>query len=181
MSNDKVQNRERREYLKKIGKCVVCGKRSHDPGVLRCSICREKQRILNQKMMGESGSRKRLEYNEYKRQYTRNLYERRRSEGVCYKCGKPLYRDHTLCYEHYLYLKRRNHMLARKRKRGYGDIGLCRICGAQPVEGYKYCEEHLRPIQEGMLYARSFSPRGDSHCWGKDDRIIYRKHDNPHK
>lgn len=61
---------------KKWGLCAKCGKSKPAEGHARCEQCLQKMRDLRQ---------------------------RRRAQNLCTECGKPVYKEYSLCQDHYAY------------------------------------------------------------------------------
>ena len=87
-------------FYKSIGICPVCRKNRLAPGKNQCFDCLERNRAYSARKRGAMTEEERKAENEKIRVLKRELYARRRAEGVCTRCGKgPLYDGTTLCME----------------------------------------------------------------------------------
>lgn len=85
MSDSAIRNRKRREVLKQVGLCVVCG-REKSYGRSICESCQQKRRTPKSK-------KRKAELN---RQYR----IRRAERGVCRHCGREAVPGINLCSHH---------------------------------------------------------------------------------
>ena len=90
------------------------------------------------------------EKNRIRREKGKALRDYRKANGLCDVCGKPVYKNYSKCYEHYIYYKRYEEKRREKKNKGYAELGLCRICGVPTAEGKKFCAEHLEQYREQM-------------------------------
>ena len=95
---------ERKEW----GLCVECGKRPPFNGRVRCEdcLCRD---LLAHHSTTDSPKRK---------ETLKALRAERRAAGLCITCGKPAYKEHTRCYEHYLKNKKASDKYRQEHKTG---------------------------------------------------------------
>lgn len=126
--------------------CVRCGKESADEGYVTCLACRMEQR-----------EKSRERYNLDIKVSRATLRAERRKAHLCQQCGKPVYKNHAYCYEHYLRQKRASREYSdRVRNKNFKAQGLCRICG-KPLckrdDGKQsaYCEEHYKQYKERAI------------------------------
>ena len=142
-------------YYKDHGICVYCKREKAAPGRAMClncaSIVAEKRRAKYSKLSEEE----RAERNRKKREQSKALREYRKENGLCLVCGKPVYKNYSKCYEHYIYFKRVNRERNKAQAKGYAELGLCRICGKPVVKGKKFCEEHLEKYRKNMSHAQA--------------------------
>ena len=142
-------------YYKEHGICIQCHQEDAAPGRTRClnclSIMAENQRRHRNKLTEEE----REEIKRKKREQSKALRDYRRENGLCLVCGKPVYKNYSKCYEHYLYFKRIDRERREAKKKGYAELGLCRICGEPTVEGKKFCAYHLEQYREKMRKANA--------------------------
>lgn len=97
--------RELRRWRKEHGICTICGKEKVFTGVV-CEGCREK---MNKKAREKYHSMTPEEKEKYLANISKRRKERRverRKQGLCVCCGKPVYADYSMCYEHLLKQKR---------------------------------------------------------------------------
>lgn len=126
--------------------CVRCGKESADEGYVTCLVCRMEQR-----------EKSRDRYDPEVKVNRATLRAERKAAHQCYQCGKPNYRNHAYCYEHYLGQKRANRVYTdRVRNKNFKEQGLCKICG-KPLckrdDGKLsvYCEDHYKEYKERAI------------------------------
>lgn len=124
MASSTYQNR------KASGICVRCGKRTAEPGRMRCAECAEKHRV--------------------DRKETRAWLL---SKGYCPKCGKErLWGDEKVCLEcaakRYASFvrggeiaKRKAALANRKHREKMKDLGRCIVCGKPAVPGKGRCKK----------------------------------------
>ena len=142
-------------YYKDHGICVYCKREKAAPGKVMClncaSILAEKKRAKYNQVSEEE----REERNRKKREQSKALRDYRKENGLCITCGKPVYKNYSRCYEHYIYFKRVDRKRREARAKRYAEIGLCRICGKPVVKGKKFCEEHLEKYRKIMSHAQA--------------------------
>lgn len=142
-SKKNAERREEYHYYKEHGICVICHREDAAPGRTSCLNCLSVR--AEQKRKRESNMTKE-EHEEKKRKMrekSQALRDYRKANGLCTLCGKPVYKNYSTCYEHYLYHKKYSRKRNEAKKKGYAELGLCRICGKPTVEGKKFCAEHL--------------------------------------
>lgn len=148
-------------WRKEHGICTRCGKHEATYGT-RCVVCASEQaekKRQEYKSMTEEEKRKFLDKRNERR---KKLRQKRKGNGLCRMCGKPVYKNYTACYEHYLYMKRKNKEYAERRRKGFAEEGKCRICGKEVVKGKKLCQEHLEQARERMKYASQFKTKAEA-------------------
>lgn len=143
-------------YYKDHGICVDCHQYEAAKGKTRClnclSIMAEQRRKRESKLTAEEIAEK----NRIKREKSQKLRDYRKANGLCTVCGKPVYKNYSKCYEHYIYyLRYERKRRQEKKNKGYAELGLCRICGKSAVEGKKFCKEHLEQYREKMRRAQA--------------------------
>lgn len=140
-------SKETYHWKKDHGVCVDCGC-NEAVGGTRCPECAaKKSEKAMQKHHGMTPEEKEI-HNARRRERAKALRKYRKENGLCARCGKPAYKGHSQCYEHYIYHKRyiNNH----KQNKGFAELGLCRMCGKEVVDGKKMCADHLKQYQEIM-------------------------------
>lgn len=98
-TQQKQYQKQLREERKQWGVCIECGKRPPFAGRVRCEECLCRDLLAHPSTLSAEKQRKQTESRKAKR-------AERRAAGLCINCGKPVYKDHTRCYEHYLKNKR---------------------------------------------------------------------------
>lgn len=71
-----------------------------------------------------------------------------KAAGLCVSCDRPAYANHVHCYEHHVYHNKKSRERRKAEAKGFGAIGLCRICGKEPAPGKKLCPEHSSQYAE---------------------------------
>ena len=138
-------------YYKDHGICVYCKREEAAKGKTMCLNCLSIRAEQRRKRERELTEEELAEKNRIKREKSQKLRDYRKANGLCDICGKPAYKGHSKCYEHYIYYKRyETKRRQEKKNKGYAELGLCRICGKPTVEGKKYCAEHLEQYREKM-------------------------------
>lgn len=107
-------NRERRELLARLKLCPVCGGKPA-PNRKCCADCLYKFSLYQAEHPPTEEQKRR------NAERTKALRARRRSAGLCIRCGKPAYENGAYCYEHWLANKRCNSEY-RKRRRAQAPI-----------------------------------------------------------
>lgn len=162
-----MSRKEEYEWLKAHNICVSCRSAEATRGV-KCDECADKDLDRRHKRLDSMSDAEKMALKEKNKAYLQKRYAERREKGLCAECGKPIYKNHSRCYECYLREKRINREIQSNKTKGYAEIGLCRICGEKPVKGYHYCEKHLQEQRQRMAYASQFRKRG-----GNNERGIY--------
>lgn len=138
----KEYSRYDREKARENGLCIVCRRKKAVPGKSTCEHCQEAKRIyaINHPPTEEQRERR--------RKLMRDLWAKRKENGLCPKCGKTAYRGKILCYE---CLIKRNRKNAEKRKKRdseriaaenqYGTT-ICQKCLSPALPGKKLCRKH---------------------------------------
>ena len=140
-------------YFKDRGICVDCKVEKAAKGKTRCLNClsiKNERAMLKMALLSDE---ERAEMNRKKREAGKALREYRKANNLCRICGKPVYKNHSTCYEHYLKHKRIDRERRKKNNKGFAEIGLCRICGKPVVKDKKFCEEHLEKYRENIRKA----------------------------
>lgn len=134
-------------WRKENGICVKCGNKKAVNGVA-CLDCKEEDALRQQRLYAEMSEEEKAQLRAKKRESLRRLRKKRKESGLCYACGKPVYKNYSRCYECYLKTKK-----YKRERKGYMEQGLCRICGKEVVPGKKHCQEHLEMRRKCMEHA----------------------------
>ena len=97
---------QNRDYKRKHNICVKCGRNKVAPNRKYCDECLEQRRARYQEQA------KTKEYVETTKLYRTRHNQKYKENGLCLTCGKPVFENHTLCYNH-LIIQRNN---ARRRR-----------------------------------------------------------------
>lgn len=97
-----------RDYKRAHKLCVKCGRNVVSPNRKYCDECLEQRR---NRYYEEKESK---DYIEFVKLYRERHTQKYKSNGLCVWCGRPVFENHTLCYEHLIY--HRNYM---RRYRSY--------------------------------------------------------------
>lgn len=145
-------------WRKEHGICIKCG--IHEAiNSTRCIVCASDEAEKQKQKYYSMSQEERALLNKKKSNSAKALREERKRLGLCYRCGKPSYRSHSLCYEHFLYMKRYHKKVNDENRKGFSELGLCRICGEEVVPGKKHCAMHLEQKRESMRKASSHRKR----------------------
>ena len=142
-------------WYKDHGICVDCKQEDAAPGRTRCLNCLSKNAEQRRKRESKLSPEEIEEKNRIKREKSQKLRDYRKANGLCDVCGKPVYKNYSKCYEHYIYYKRYGEKRREKTNKGYAKLGLCRICGEPTVEGKKFCAVHLKQYRGKMKLAQA--------------------------
>lgn len=137
--------KEDRIFYKSLGLCTRCGKVPIFKNESACPECKAKWAEEKAKQREEN----REEYNAYQRGYSKCLYEERKKQGICTRCGKkPSVKEESMCdiCKYKLQVKRN---YQRKREQWLAD-GKCYFCGDEPYQGMKVCEIHYRISMDNL-------------------------------
>ena len=150
-----TDSKERRKYLKKIGRCTKCGQNKATNGFATCNSCREKAA-----RKARENRQNNTEAANTVRAYQKALRDKRRKEGLCTECGKNVpEKGFARCNE------------CRKRQRRYRKTyytkyqlsdrylwksqGKCSRCGSDDIhEGTSLCEKCYGVSCEALAKAR---------------------------
>ncbi len=128
--------KEERSFYLSLGICPICKKYRLFGTEKSCPECRCKSAAYK----SEIRERDREKYNAYMRIEHKSLYERRKADGMCPKCGKHRPRKgYVMCVK--CQNRKRLRYRTEKRSREEGECYFCR----EPVKcGYKVCEKHYQ-------------------------------------
>ena len=154
VGNMATNSYETYHYYKEHGICVDCHQEEAAKGRTRCLTCLSLRAEQRQKYNSKLTEEERAERNRIKREKSKALRDYRKANGLCDVCGKPVYKNYSKCYEHYIYYKQYEKKRREKKNKGYAKLGLCRICGEPTVGGKKFCAKHLEQYRNKMAYAQ---------------------------
>lgn len=125
-----------RQFLLSIGICPICRKNPIEPNKHACYECLGKERDRYRKSR-ENGTYKKQKADTERK---RILYEKRREQGLCYRCGKR--KAEGLCgickAKAKAYKDKKRADISRSERPNYG---LCYTCGKQELyDGHKVCK-----------------------------------------
>lgn len=149
-------------WYKEHGICTCCGKQDAIPGRTMCDDCLGLKRAENKER------RKSPKVQDAMQAYRKRHWQERLEQGLCPRCGKPLYAGHKLCYECVLKNRRRGQQYRddnpRTLKESWKKAGLCLKCGKPRVKDKMFCEEHYLNALQNIEKARIASGwTGDYH------------------
>lgn len=130
-------NAELREWYKAHHICAMCGREPVYQHYVNCIYCRMKQRDRNKIEYGKHKDDE--EYKDERRAFRKQLYEKRKQEGLCPKCGREI------TNKNYIYCEycRANDRNRKKEKRLES--------GSMPQEirtSGIYCYNCLKPLEK---------------------------------
>lgn len=153
-------------WYRSIGICPQCGSNKAAPGRARCEECLAKN--------AESANK----YREQKPKngghsaYLKNLRTRRKQNGLCIDCGKPICSASTVyCID----CRIKNRIRNERRRNGIKrperhEYGLCYICGKPSDEG-KLCGECYKRACGNLPHSRG----GNNYRnWKQQNNLIFR-------
>lgn len=155
--------KDRRLWYIKHGICVACGQNDAWIGHQKCPDCIEKSQNNNAKYRSID-----LERSYYEKRKKKRL--ERINNGFCEKCGKKKATNGQLCNR--CWNMRQTMREKEKAFRGRPgehfrerrDRGVCLYCCKEVVDGYCFCDSHLRMKREIFEKAKLSS----SEKWRKD-------------
>ena len=156
----RIYKKETKEFWKKHGICVKCGKQRAFEGRTMCPECLEKENERKRNRV------KTPEERERNRKRDKERYYAHKEQGLCVNCSRKAASGHVYCTECRIRIRRSNAAWIERtgRKKWYAENGVCLYCGGERAEGNKLCETCLQAQRERMAYARQFSPSGKK--WG---------------
>ena len=141
--------KEVREWRKAHGFCTRCGKEKAEKGKSLCLICKMDEREKRREKYANMPEEKKKEHLEEKREKAELIRKEKKANGICLQCSRPVYKNHSYCYEHYISQKKADKR-HRKKIYPYHPTGVCRICGKEPAPGHKLCPEHYEQYAARM-------------------------------
>lgn len=94
-------NKAARDYKRSHNLCVKCGKNKVAPSRKYCDECLEQRRDKYEK------DKKNQEYITAVKLRDKKRREKCKNNFLCVQCGKPVFENHTLCYEHLTSMRNR--------------------------------------------------------------------------
>lgn len=138
------ESRKTRQFWKDNGFCPRCGKNKLWGEEKSCPECKAKHYASIMKSREKKGKE---QYNEEHRKWLKKAYDKKISEGICYRCGKRK-ADNGLKSCGICRAKHNEKRASRKKNFEYrGDRykkGLCYFCDEPIKPGYKTCEKHYQ-------------------------------------
>lgn len=126
-------HQKRKELLLSLGICPICGQNDIFEGEFSCPECKAKKTSPK--------------YDEARKQYIKELTEKRREKGLCVRCGKRKADEgYVTCTQ----CRKANNAYKRKRskknvRQEWTSQLKCAICGSDELmPGKRVCEEHYR-------------------------------------
>jgi hypothetical protein len=135
-------------FYKEHGICVRCHHEKAIKGKTLCPECTDKVSVENKKRYLANKEK----FNERKKKQHKDLYERRKANGVCVRCGKRPPKDGLLSCTQCLIKQAKYKAEAFERKGGTHrwlaiDLGLCAVCCKSPKMNdkkvCKQCYDHI--------------------------------------
>ena len=132
-----LNTKETRKFLTSLGLCINCRIRQAEPNKKMCYEClgAEQDKYYEKRVNGEYVQKQKADT-----ERKRRLAEERRSQGICYRCGKR--KAEGLCgmckAKAKQYRDKKKLTLDRSEWTSYN---LCYLCGKNPLyQHYKVCE-----------------------------------------
>lgn len=154
---------ESRKFFISMGIFPKCHKEPIYGNYKSCASCREKRKKTRGVQIKTQSEKSRA----------KEKYERRKSNGICVKCGKrKSEKDRTMCH---ICSKKDN---VRKIKFGISEYrkenGLCIWCNNPVENGRMFCSHCMEKKREILVYARSCRHM-ENHVWKKENRLIFKE------
>lgn len=132
--------------------CPKCGQNNAFGNYIHCAECLEKITLNNIKNRTEHPE-KMKEYEEKRREKRKEQRRERKEQGLCITCGQKATKG-IYCLEHWLQ-RQKNRAKKKDGKLSRGEhweikkqSNHCLYCDKPKVEGYFFCEEHLKKRRE---------------------------------
>ena len=154
----KAYTKEIYRWRKEHGICTRCGQYEATRGT-KCVVCAADYAEKRRNQYHSMSEAEKQEFLSKKSERMKALRKERKEKGLCYMCGKPVYKNFGTCYEHWLYRRNYNRKRQAEKRKGFREIGKCRICGKHRVSNQKLCEEHLQQYRKSMAHAEKFIDR----------------------
>lgn len=132
------------DFYKQNGICVSCGQNNAAKGRVRCFECLEKNSESSRKRIRAETDDERTLRLQKNKEYKKNLYSDRKSNGLCVFCGKTVCKkSNVYCIDHYIKNQRKNNKRNEKTSRQLRvSMGLCISCGKDSaIDGKKLCKQ----------------------------------------
>ena len=154
------------EWYVAHGICVRCRKRPALLGKVLCIECKEKAC-----KKAKSRYNKSQDVKDHQLARVKKRIAQCKKAGRCLICGKPVYDGHTLCMEHYLAARRKNHeryeqKMQEKREhdarraaelRDVYNAEKCLYCDNYTIPGKKLCSKHYNIAVKNIQKAKRAS------------------------
>lgn len=138
-----------RDWYKAHGICPMCKVNNAFYNHVHCEECLEKIALRNIKYKD-----KQSDYEENRKGKRKQQREERKASGICTVCGSHKAQHGQLCTECWNKRRKRREKEKVSRQR-CGDAfrerlaaGVCMYCGEATVQGFCFCEKHLKSRQE---------------------------------
>ena len=170
------KNLETRKWYAKIRYCPRCQKNKLFGSEKVCPECNAE----NTNRIERKREISREKYNEYMKDYHKQLYNQRKADGICTRCGKVSVKGTG----YYTCIKCREKERKNIYPREYGWArvaeGRCFFCGEPVKKGYKVCEKHWKSNCENAKKAdRSYLQRTNKLFFRKKVKCVNEK-ENPY-
>lgn len=163
----KIYQKERREWLKSLGYCPICGKEKLMGEEKRCPICLAKAYESNRKYQQKNKNKVLERQRARRRELIKN--------GLCTQCGvNSIVDGKTYCLK--CLQKKRIQGKQYREKKGIlprserVSNGLCYRCGNPLKDGKRLCEECSKKSILNFKGKHS----NENHIWRKDNNLIKR-------
>lgn len=137
-----ADERESKKLMISLGICPSCKKNTIMGDERQCPECRAKEADR----MARKRAENREEYQAYHNQYRNKLYEERKKNGLCPRCGKTpddsRYKMCSSCRNKKTTNRRKKQGIKRRSDRTIN--GICYFCDNPVKKGYKVCEKHYQ-------------------------------------
>ena len=148
------------DFYKSIGICIVCRKRAAEPNKTECIECAERSRIRQERKRKSLTEDEKKSLNKKIRESHKRLYEERKKNGLCTKCGRKAQYGNRLCIECYVKTiqKSKKVGLARSERPSYG---LCYFCGERSLHGMGVCAKCYDRVEKAREAKRNGQKSGN--------------------
>lgn len=159
-------------FYKSHNICPKCGQNDIQQGYATCLQCRMKGREYNAKYRAKMTDEERAARNEYSNRKHAELREKRKSAGLCVKCGKRnAETNKTMCgvcaAKFARYMREYEQRRGRMPRVLFGDGVHCSTCGEPVMTNKKVCERCYNNVLKAGEIARS-KIDNYNHIWRKE-------------
>ena len=160
--------RDTRKFYRENGICTSCGKEKVFGDEIQCPDCKAKHKAQRKPLSEEQKER----YNKNFRKQQRSLYQERKEQGICTKCGKrkamPGKAKCGICLDKDAERKRRKSFNRPNIREERIKNHLCLWCGTPAVENGKLCPSCLKKSVENGRKSLA-----QNKFWKYDNKIAF--------
>ena len=170
LAYNRKYNKETREWAKKNGICVVCGKQKADYGYATCLQCRMADRERSKKPRNLSPDKVVEQKNKHAQRRLALL-----EKGICVHCGKRKTNGYQICDVCRAKINAKRREMYSEAKEIpiilYGESGKCSRCGKPTYANHKLCKFHYDVAVQNLGKVKN---RG-SETYRKTNQLFFKR------